>query len=82
MTSKKQKVVRIKLLYTLPIQSKHGAVEGREFNVIKTENLERGPNPSTHKYWFMGDAGEKCAAWGHEVQAIFKDDQRSGEKKT
>jgi hypothetical protein len=71
---KKPKVVRIKLLCTLPIQSKHGAVEGREFDVIKTEKLVRGPNPSNKKYWFIGDVGEKCAAWGTEVEPIYAKD--------
>jgi len=71
---KRPKVVRIKLLCDLPIQSKHGAQKGREFDVIRTENLKRGPNPSTRKYWFIGDTGEKCAAWGVEVEAIYKKD--------
>jgi len=72
MAKKRPKVVRIKLLCNLPIQSKHGAVKGREFDIIKTEKKARGPFPSTRKYWFIGDAGEKCAAWGTEVEAIYE----------
>lgn len=58
---------RIRLLEDLPIAAKHGAKKGREFDVIEVIGPLRR---SMAKFWFMGDAGEKCAAFGNEVEDI------------
>lgn len=54
---------RIRLVVDLPFLPEHGALEGREFDA----DIEPGRG---HKAWFMGDAGEECAAWSWEYVVI------------
>ena len=50
---------KIKLLEDLPLAKKHGCLAGREYDVIRYE---------AGKFFFMGDAGEECAALTHEIK--------------
>lgn len=48
---------------TLPIHEKHGAKEGKEFEVIFEEK---------GAIWFKGDAGEPVKAFTREVRMILE----------
>jgi len=54
--------MKIRLLVDLPIDGKHGANKGRVFEVIREERGGRCQN----KLFFIGDAGEECAALHRE----------------
>ena len=63
--------MKIKLMRDLPIGTEHGATKDRVFDLLE----DRGDG----KYWFMGDAGEECAAFGFEVEVIKEPNKRSQE---
>ena len=63
--------MKIKLLADLPIEDKHGAREGRIFEVTDVDHLKplSGQDKGrTDKYHFVGDAGETCCAYLHEAE--------------
>ncbi len=60
--------MKIKLTKTLPLEKKHGAIEGAIFEVIKKE-YRRGS-----KVFFMGNAGEECATFSHEYEVIEQEE--------
>lgn len=64
--------MKIKLLIDLPLEKKHGANAGRVFELIRTTGPQRR---SAAKFFFMGDAGEECAAFGSECEEIDDDGQ-------
>ena len=58
--------MKVKLLQGLPIDHIHGATKGRVFDVRRQEGEGRW-----RKVFFMGDAGEECAAFPlHECELI------------
>ena len=59
--------LKIKLLRDLPIEPHHGAKAGRIFDLLRSTGPMRR---SEAKFWFMGDAGEECAAFGFECEEI------------
>ena len=52
---------QIRLLSSLPIGSEHGATEGRVFAVVRMD-----PPGRNRRVYFIGDAGEECAAFMNE----------------
>ena len=48
----------LRLLRDLPIEEKHGATAGRVFECLRYDDRSRD-----RKAWFIGDAGEECAAY-------------------
>jgi hypothetical protein len=61
--------MKIKLLVDLPLEAKHGATKGKIFKLIRSNGLVRH---SLVKFWFLGDAGEECAAFGNELEEIYE----------
>lgn len=58
---------RIRLLVNLPILPKHGAMKGRVFDVTRDSGPARR---SEALFYFIGDAGEECAAYGSECEDV------------
>lgn len=58
--------MRIRLLANLPIERKHGATKGREFEVKRRCNKY----PGGERLFFEGDEGEECAAFWREVEVV------------
>lgn len=50
---------KIELIMDLPIPEKHGCKKGRQFEVTREQH---------GKVWFVGDAGDECAAWNMEYK--------------
>ena len=61
--------MKIKLLVNLPIDKKHGAFKGKVFEVIGQKNF-RG-----RLYYFTGDDGSKCGAYGRECEIVIEKDE-------
>ena len=55
---------RMKLIIDLPIAKEHGATKGREFEITRREAGRDA------KVFFVGDAGEECAAFSREYVRI------------
>lgn len=53
--------MKIRLKIDLPIHPVHGCTKGRVFEVIAEDEPGRG-----RRVYFIGDAGEECAALPHE----------------
>ena len=56
--------MKIKLVVDLPLDPKHGATAGREFEITREDDMQGG------KVFFLGDAGEMCAAFAREYKTI------------
>jgi hypothetical protein len=54
--------MKVKLLIDLPIDKKHGAVKGKVFDLLRIEGVG-----NRRKYFFIGGAGEECAAFRYEA---------------
>lgn len=52
---------KIELIMDLPIPEKHGCKKGRQFEVTREQH---------GKVWFVGDAGDECAAWNMEYKEV------------
>lgn len=66
-TQKPAAVHRVKLLRDLPIEARHGATKGRIFNAIRSAGPERR---RLTLFYFVGDAGKVCAAYGSECEDV------------
>jgi hypothetical protein len=55
--------VRIRLTQNLPVDSKHGATKGREFDAVLAGN------PRVY-WWIQGDDGERVGVFFHEAEVI------------
>ena len=62
-------MTKIKLKTNLPIDSKHGAKAGAEFEVIRFENRGRGQN-QTAIFSSLADNITECAAFRHEYELV------------
>ncbi len=62
--------MKIRLLVDIPIEAKHGATKGRVFDVIRRDRLPKAFKLKRHRFWFMGDVGRECAAFGKEVEIL------------
>ncbi len=56
----------VRLFVTLPLDTKHGASAGRVFSCLRFDEKGR-----TRKAWFLGDAGEECAAYIPHEADVF-----------
>lgn len=54
---------KIRLLVDLPIATKHGAVKGAVFAVTRRDKIGRD-----RRIYFVGNAGEECAAYAEEYE--------------
>lgn len=57
--------VRIRLTRSLPIEKRHGADKGRVFVLVRREAEGR-----RRRAFFVGDAGEECAAFSGEYELV------------
>jgi len=55
--------MKIKLTEDLPIDEKHGCTKGRIFEATHIEQKGRDK-----RVYFVGDAGEECAAFSSEYE--------------
>lgn len=55
--------MRIRLTETLPLDPKHGAIEGAEFDVVRVGG-------KTGRYFMVGHAGEEFAAFKQELEVV------------
>lgn len=60
--------MKIELIRDIPIDPKCGAVEGAIFDVIDEDPKGRGS-----LVYFIGDDGQKCAAYSYEYKVISKE---------
>ena len=58
---------KLKLLFDLPINIKHGAVKGATFNIVRMSNKKGRGNKLIY---FIGNAGEECGAYMGECEIL------------
>lgn len=67
--------VRIRLTQNLPVNSKHGATKGREFDAVR-ENAE---GRSRVHWWIHGDDGDQVGVFFHEAEEVEAGTEATGD---
>jgi hypothetical protein len=74
--------MKIRLLFDLPIESKHGMKKGRVLEVIgekRAEPIGGGDQGRREMFYVKGDAGERCGVLPQECKEVRRKKDRKNE---